>query len=110
MSEKLSHIDKDGNPAMVDVGAKAITHRVAIAEAKMFLPDVVMNELEGAELVLAKGPVFQTAILSGIMAAKKTGELIPLCHPLGLDHCDVSVTVSNKNQITMQSTAEERQK
>ena len=105
MSEKLSHIDKDGNPAMVDVGAKAITHRVAIAEAKMFLPDVVMKELEGEELVLAKGPVFQTAIIAGIMAAKKTGELIALCHPLGLDHCDVSVSVNDKNEITIQCKA-----
>lgn len=90
---------------MVDVGEKAITKRRAVAEAKMFLPDSIMHELEGTELMMAKGPVFQTAIIAGIMAAKKTGELIPLCHPLGMDHCDIQIATSGKNEITIQCEA-----
>ncbi len=76
---------------MVDVGAKPRSARRARARAEVVLPDVVRALLHDGELHGAKGPVFQTAITAGIMAAKRTAELIPLCHPIGLDRCDVTV-------------------
>lgn len=106
MKEKeFSHLKKDGTPAMVNVGDKKATKRLAVAEARVFLPDEVMAKLEGDELKMSKGPVFQTAIIAGIMGAKRTGELIPLCHPLGMDHCDIQIKVSDKNLVTIRCEA-----
>lgn len=105
MSDGFSHIDSDGNPSMVDVGSKDTTARVAIAEASVFLPDEVFEHFSDAEIHTKKGPVFQTAILAGIMASKKTSELIPLCHPLGLDQSQLDIKVSSKNMVRIRSTA-----
>jgi len=88
---KFSHLDEKGQPAMVDVSAKTATIRTAKARAVVDLPLEVWNQLDQNSWQTAKGGVFQTAILAGIMAAKKTGELIPLCHPLPLDHCRIDV-------------------
>ncbi len=104
MSE-ISHIDAEGKVNMVNVGAKESSVRIAIAEAKVTLPDSVVRTLVDKELHLPKGPVFQTAIIAGIMAAKKTGELIPLCHPLGLDYVNVVIKLSN-NVAVIQCTAQ----
>lgn len=87
----LTHLDAAGNARMVDVSRKSVTQRRAVARAQVrMLPAT-------AALVLAgdapKGDVVGPARLAGIMAAKRTGELIPLCHPLGLDHVDVVATV-----------------
>ena len=79
---------------MVDVGAKPRSARRARARAEVVLPDAVRALLRDGELHGAKGPVFQTAITAGIMAAKRTAELIPLCHPIGLDKCDVTVQLN----------------
>ena len=79
---------------MVDVGAKPRSARRARARAEVVLPDAVRALLRDGELHGAKGPVFQTAITAGIMAAKRTAELIPLCHPIGLDNCDVTVQLN----------------
>lgn len=87
----LSHIDNNNQPRMVDVGAKAITRRNAHARAIVHLPQPLAQLLEGAEIVGPKGPIFQTASLAGIMAAKRTSELIPLCHPLPMEDCNVSL-------------------
>ena len=87
----LTHVSPAGQPAMVDVGAKPRTARRARARAEVYLPPAVRALLRGGELHGAKGPVFQTAVTAGVMAAKKTSELIPLCHPIGLDRCDVTV-------------------
>ncbi|HLK71637.1 MAG TPA: cyclic pyranopterin monophosphate synthase MoaC [Steroidobacteraceae bacterium] len=76
---------------MVDVGAKAITHRVAEAEARVRLPRAVGAALKSSGHRTRKGPVFDTAILAGVMAAKRTAELIPFCHPLPIDHCQISI-------------------
>ena len=81
-------------PEMVDVGGKPRTHRQARAQAVVFLPPAVRALLQDGELHSAKGPVFQTAVTAGIMAAKRTGELIPLCHPIGLDRCNVTVDLN----------------
>lgn len=96
---KFSHLDAQGQPAMVDVSAKADTVRTAKARAILELPTEVWEQLDQNEWQTAKGGVFQTAILAGIMAAKKTGDLIPLCHPLPLDHCHIDVQVQNNGVL-----------
>jgi cyclic pyranopterin phosphate synthase len=96
---KLSHIDKAGLPLMVDVSEKKITVRIAEAQAKVLLPKEVLNAVVGNELITKKGAVFQTAILAGLMAAKKTHELIPLCHPLLTENCHVKISVKKKHAI-----------
>jgi len=87
----LTHLDAQGQPAMVNVGAKAVTHRVATATAVVALPPALAALLRDGDIATKKGPVFQTAILAGIMGAKKTSELIPLCHPLPLDDCKIQI-------------------
>jgi len=95
----LSHIDKSGQPAMVDVSEKKITERVAQAQAIVHLPKEVLEVLDGKELMTKKGPVFQTAIIAGVMAAKKTHELIPLCHPLSLEDIQVKIVLEKGQAI-----------
>lgn len=74
---------------MVDVGGKPVTLRSALAEATVRLPPHVAASLRKAGFVTAKGPVFATAIVAGTLAAKRTHELIPFCHPLGLERCEL---------------------
>jgi len=76
---------------MVNVGGKTPTWRTAHATAVVALPPELAAEVVNGELATKKGPVFQTAILAGVMGAKRTGELIPLCHPLPLDDCQVEI-------------------
>jgi len=89
--QSLSHVGAGNRPQMVDVGAKPVTPRTAHAVAVVVLPLALAELLKGGEIASAKGPIFQAAILAGIMGAKKTSELIPLCHPLGLDDCKVEI-------------------
>ena len=90
---------------MVNVGEKSLTKRMARARSIVVLGEEIMDQLEEDELQTQKGPVFQTAILAGIMASKKTGELIPLCHPLGLDNCEVDIHVNDKREVVIDCTA-----
>jgi cyclic pyranopterin phosphate synthase len=76
---------------MVDVGAKPITARVALAQADMRLPRAVALALAKTGHRTKKGPVFDTAIIAGVMAAKRTHELLPFCHPLALDDCSIEI-------------------
>ena len=76
---------------MVDVGAKEVTHRVAVAEARVRLPPAVARALRRSGHRTKKGPVFDTAIVAGAMAAKRTSELIPFCHPLALEQCQLEI-------------------
>lgn len=105
MKKTFTHLDKAGNPSMVDVGEKAVTRRLARARSVVVLGDEIMEHLEGDDIHTKKGPVFQTAIIAGVMAAKKTGELIPLCHPLGLDNCQVQIHVNDKREVVIDCTA-----
>lgn len=89
----LSHIGAGNRPRMVDVGSKPVTRRTAHAVAVVVLPRALAGLLEGGELHAPKGPVFQAAILAGIMGAKRTSDLIPLCHPLPLDDCSIEISV-----------------
>jgi cyclic pyranopterin phosphate synthase len=96
---KLSHIDKSGLPAMVDVSEKKITERIAHAKATILLPKEVLKALVKNELMTAKGPVFQTAVIAGVMAAKRTHELIPLCHPLSLEDVQIKISIEKSEAI-----------
>ena len=91
MTTKLSHVDAANRPTMVDVSRKPATDRVARARAVVEFPPAVAERFIDGDIQTAKGPVFATAIVAGVMAAKRTHELIPFCHPLGLDQCDVRI-------------------
>jgi len=88
---RLTHVDARRRPTMVDVGAKEVTHRVAVAEARIRMPRTVARALRASGHRTGKGPVFDTAIVAGVMAAKRTHELIPFCHPLGLEDCQIEI-------------------
>lgn len=90
---KLSHVDSDNRPTMVDVSEKSVSRREAHAQARLHLPAAVLEHLTEDEILTKKGPVFSTAIIAGVMAAKRTHELIPFCHPLGLESCKISIAV-----------------
>ena len=96
---KLSHIDEKNRPAMVDVADKVATRREAHARSVVELPDAVLAALEGDEIVSRKGPVFATAVIAGVMAAKKTHELIPFCHPLGLEDCNIDIAMEERRAV-----------
>src|SRR4051812_29210809 len=100
----LTHI-KEGLPAMVDVNGKTVTRRSAHARCILSLPPVVRGQFNGDDITTKKGSVFQTAIIAGIMAAKRTGELIPLCHPLALDHCEVKIAFNAEDELQVDCTA-----
>lgn len=87
----FSHIDKNNQPTMVDVSDKQVTERSAHASANVHLPPAVCAAIAGDDIQTKKGPVFQTAIIAGTMAAKRTHELIPFCHPLGIESCKLSI-------------------
>lgn len=98
-NKKFSHVDSAGNPTMVDVSGKEATRRTARARAVVEVGEEVMALLKNDELITKKGPVFQTAIIAGVMGAKKTSEMIPFCHPLSLEDCRVTVRPERTNVI-----------
>jgi cyclic pyranopterin phosphate synthase len=102
-SNKLTHLDKQNNPTMVDVSAKQVTQRTATARSIVVLPEEVVQQLVDGDIQTKKGAVFQTAIIAGIMAAKKTGDLIPLCHPLGMDNCQVYIKLHADNEVIIEA-------
>ena len=91
----FSHVDKQNKPTMVDVADKTATERFAHATARVFLPVEVREAIAGDEINSPKGPVFQTAIIAGTMGAKKTHELVPFCHPLGLESCKIEIQLND---------------
>jgi cyclic pyranopterin phosphate synthase len=99
MTNKLTHLDDEGRITMVDVGAKAVTSRTA--EASGFVKMAAETLAAIRERRTPKGDPLETARLAGIMAAKRTAELIPLCHSLALSHADVQITLNEQGaQIT----------
>jgi len=98
---KFSHLDAAGNPTMVDVGDKAVTERIAVAQSRVVMADEIIDQLQNEEIYTKKGPVFQTAILAGVMAVKKTSDLIPLCHPLAINKCSVDIKVDENKEIVI---------
>ena len=103
MMDKFSHINKKNQPKMVDVSGKQITERSAIAKALMFLGKEIITHLKDQTFITKKGPVFQTAIISGIQAVKKTSELIPMCHPLFIDAVDIDINILDEDHIEVLS-------
>ncbi|HTR86512.1 MAG TPA: cyclic pyranopterin monophosphate synthase MoaC [Reyranella sp.] len=102
-TKTLTHFDQAGNAHMVDVGAKEITERVAIARASVIMQPATLKLI--ASKKAAKGDVLAVAQLAGIMAAKKTAELIPLCHPLSLSSVDVKLALAPKrNAVDIEAT------
>jgi cyclic pyranopterin phosphate synthase len=95
MSE-LSHVDAAGEVRMVDVGGKPLSRRRAVARAVVRVAPETASQLSS----LPKGDALATAKLAGIMAAKRTSELIPLCHPLALTHVSVEINVGSEVEIT----------
>lgn len=87
----FSHVDAKNQPKMVDVGDKPVSKRTAHAVAVVSLPAELSALLREGEITTKKGPIFHAAVLAGVMGAKKTGELIPLCHPLPLDDCQIEI-------------------
>lgn len=101
----FTHLDPvSGNPGMVDIGNKQVTRRVARARSIVVLDEEIMQHLAGNDIQTPKGPVFQTAIIAGTMGAKKTSELIPLCHPLALENCKVSIQVNDRQEVVIDCT------
>src|SRR3954470_14265235 len=95
----FTHLDKQGNVSMVDVSAKPIQQREAIARGEIRLQPDTIKKIQSNDI--GKGNVLATARLAGIMAAKKTGDLIPLCHPLGVSHCEINFEIrSDQIEIT----------
>jgi cyclic pyranopterin phosphate synthase len=87
----FSHLDDERRPTMVDVSGKQPTERKAVAESRVRFPPAVTAALRESGLRSPKGPVFDTAIVAGVMGAKRTHELIPFCHPLGLESCRITI-------------------
>lgn len=88
---------------MVNVSEKKITERVAEARGVVRLGKEILKALSGDELIVKKGPVFQTAIIAGVMAAKRTSELIPLCHPIAMEDCQIKINVVKEEALITSS-------
>lgn len=104
MKKKLSHISPSGTAAMVNISEKKSTVRTARAKATVNVGKEILALLNDNEIILKKGPVFQTAIIAGVMGAKRTSDLIPLCHPIALENCQVNITVEG-SKILIETSA-----
>jgi cyclic pyranopterin phosphate synthase len=104
MNNRFTHVDAGRQPAMVDVGGKAVTHRTAVAEARVRFPAAVAEALRESGFETSKGPVFHTAIVAGTLAAKRTHELIPFCHPLGIENCRVEIDMDERSEAVVRCT------
>jgi len=97
----FSHVDENDRPSMVDVSGKGVTKRTAVAEARVRFPAPVADALREAGFATSKGPVFHTAIVAGVMAAKRTHELIPFCHPLGIENCRIEIDMDEGDEAVI---------
>src|SRR6202167_3155175 len=95
----FSHLDANHRPAMVDVSGKTATQRTATAESRVRFPPAVAAALRASGLNSPKGPVFDTAIVAGVMGAKRTHELIPFCHPLGIESCLIAIELEGNSAV-----------
>jgi len=98
---KFSHLDSKGSPSMVDVSSKEVSHRTAVAKTTVLLSEEILKELRDNDIITKKGAVFQTAKIAGIMAVKKTSELIPLCHPLNINKCSLDISLNERNEVVI---------
>ena len=100
----LTHIDAQNNPTMVDVSDKKITKRTAIATSVVVFPEQVKCYFKDGDLITKKGPVYHTAIIAGVMAAKKTHELIPFCHPIAIENCKIDIHTNDEGNAQIECT------
>ncbi len=101
----FSHLNKEGKAVMVDIGEKTPTRRSATARSVILLPPEVISAFTNGDIQTKKGSVVGTAILAGIMAAKKTSDLIPLCHTLALEDCQININYNKENELIIECTA-----
>lgn len=99
----FTHIDKDQRPTMVDVSEKAVTGRTAVAECFVHLGTEIMNAFAEAGWSSQKGPILDTAIIAGTMAAKKTSALIPFCHPLNLKSVKIEIKPADEARLRIEA-------
>jgi cyclic pyranopterin phosphate synthase len=97
----MSHVDETNRPRMVDVGAKSVTARSARAQALVRFPADVARALRDGGMRAKKGPVVDTAIIAGTLAAKRTHELIPFCHPLAIERCNVEIGFEDETTLAI---------
>lgn len=108
--KKLSHIAGNDRPKMVDVSDKQDSLRQAHARCFVEFPQEIYARLKDGDIATAKGPVFATAIIAGVMAAKRTHELIPFCHPLGLSGCDIDIEMDEQHRAVIDCRCKVRHK
>jgi cyclic pyranopterin phosphate synthase len=101
MADELTHFDAQGASRMVDVGDKAVTSRIARASGKVVMQPATLTRIQ--QRGFAKGDVLEVARLAGIMAAKRTGDLVPLCHPLPLDGVTVQFAFADERTVTIEA-------
>jgi cyclic pyranopterin phosphate synthase len=104
MKKRITHVDQKNRPGMVDVSDKAVSHRTAVARAVVELPRAVQALLIDDDLRSPKGPVFQTAIIAGTQAVKRTSELIPFCHPLPIESCRIAIELAKSGEAVITCT------
>lgn len=105
MTKNFTHIDNENNPTMVNVTEKLVTTRTARAQGFVIVTKEIMEKLIDGDIKTKKGPVFHTAIIAGTMAVKKTHELIPFCHPLLIEGCNINIApLINELKIQIECT------
>jgi cyclic pyranopterin monophosphate synthase len=97
--KEFTHLDKNNNPKMVDVSDKNETFRMALAQTKIWLPKIIRDQFINGYINSKKGPVFQTAIIAGTMALKKTSDLIPFCHQLNIEGSSISIKMEGEHAV-----------
>lgn len=103
--KELTHLDQEGKASMVDISDKSETKRVAVAQSKLIFSTDLLKGNKNNDIFNKKGSVFQTAILAGVMGSKQTASLIPLCHNILIDDCQVDITITGDYEVTIKATA-----
>ncbi len=104
LMQEFTHIDDENQPGMVDIFDKSPSQREAVAECIIHLGESLMQQLSENDIQSKKGPVFQTAIIAGTMAAKNTSSLIPFCHPIPLEKCKFKIEAINSTSVSVKCT------
>ena len=101
----LTHVNEKNQPTMVDVSKKNSTQRFARARSIVQVPKTILQQFKDGDIQTKKGPVFNTAIVAGTMAVKKTHDFIPFCHPLPIESCHIDIWVNEKEEIVVECSA-----
>ena len=101
---EFTHINENNDPVMVNVANKNITQREAVAKGYVYLPEEVLAKFEDGDIQSKKGPVFHTAMIAATMGVKKTSELIPFCHPISIESCEVKIHLASDRHVEITCT------